>query len=162
MKFNLEQINAIKDLLVEQHQTLAVAESVTSGYLQAAFSAATLASRYFQGGITAYNAGQKCRHLNIEPIHAMKDDCVSEVVARQMAVEVNTIFLSSYGIGITGYATKVPETGVNDLFAHFAIAKEKEIILVKKIGSEEKETWEVQMDYMTQVVQAFYDMLKNK
>lgn len=81
MLYNQHILNAIKEVMVERKKTLSVAESVTAGHLQAAFSAATEASRFFQGGITVYNAGQKCRHLNIEPIYAMKEDCVSENVA---------------------------------------------------------------------------------
>lgn len=65
MLYNIDTLNKIKDFLIEGKQTLAVAESVTSGHLQAAFSAATLASKFFQGGITAYNIGQKSRHLFI-------------------------------------------------------------------------------------------------
>jgi nicotinamide mononucleotide (NMN) deamidase PncC len=34
-----------------------------------------------------------------------------------MATQVNHLFISDYGIAITGYATKMPEKGVNNLFA---------------------------------------------
>lgn len=68
--YNMSAINSIRDYVLENKQTLAVAESVTSGHLQAAISVAENASSFFQGGITAYNLGQKCRHLNIEPLHA--------------------------------------------------------------------------------------------
>ena len=80
MLYDENIINNIKDLLAKEKLTLSVAESVTAGHLQAAFSSATLASDFFQGGITAYNAGQKTKHLNIEPIAALEDDCVTEKV----------------------------------------------------------------------------------
>jgi len=57
----------IKDYMLQHFETLAVAESVTSGHLQAAFSSADQATNFFQGGITAYNVGQKARQLCYKP-----------------------------------------------------------------------------------------------
>src|SRR5947209_1288485 len=122
MLYDEKLINNIKDILDKNKLTLSVAESVTAGHLQAAFSSAVDASKFFQGGITAYNAGQKTRHLDIEPIAGLENDCVTEQVACEMALKVNKLFISDYGIAITGYATKMPEKGLNDLFAFFAIA----------------------------------------
>jgi nicotinamide-nucleotide amidase len=162
MRYNLELINSIKEILVKNQQTLAVAESVTAGHIQAAFSAATDASFFFQGGITAYNAGQKTRHLGVEPIHAMKDDCVSQEVAGQMAITVNDLFLSYYGIAITGYATAVPEKDVMELSAFFSIAAGDKIILSRKIESALTNSIEVQIDYTNQVLESFHNMLSTK
>ncbi len=78
MLYDQDITNNIKDLLSTQKLTLSVAESVTAGHLQAAFSSTVEAAKFFQGGITAYNAGQKTKHLNIEPIAALEDDCVTE------------------------------------------------------------------------------------
>lgn len=68
MIYNEDTINAIKDIIIGKEETIAVAESVTAGHLQTAFSAGIEASKYFQGGITAYNAGQKARHSRVDPI----------------------------------------------------------------------------------------------
>lgn len=162
MLYDQNIINNIKDLLSKEKLTLSVAESVTAGHLQAAFSSATEASKFFQGGITAYNAGQKTKHLNIEPIAALEDDCVTEKVACEMALQVNKMFISHYGIAITGYATKMPEKNINDLFAFFAIAYNKEIVLTKKITSNKENSVDAQIDYTTQVVKEFQSLLKNK
>ena len=123
MLYNYRVIENIKAILIAEKLTLSVAESVTSGHLQAAFSSAKDASKFFQGGITAYNAGQKCRHLNIEPIAALENNCVTEKVACEMAAKVNKLFISDFGISITGYAARMPEQGVNSLFAFFAIVQ---------------------------------------
>jgi len=80
--------------MIENKQTLAVAESETAGCLQTAFSLSEGDTGNFQGGITAYNLGQKCRHLNIEPIHALSCNCVSEMVSQQMAINVSKLFVS--------------------------------------------------------------------
>jgi nicotinamide-nucleotide amidase len=50
-----EYLDYIGDHCLAQGLTIAVAESVTAGYLQVCFSRATGATQFFQGGITAYN-----------------------------------------------------------------------------------------------------------
>ena len=90
--YNTKDISAIRDFMVSHKHTLAVAESVTSGHLQAAFSLANDASAFFQGGITTYNLGQKTRHLQINPIHAATCNCVSQTVSDEMARHATTLF----------------------------------------------------------------------
>ncbi|MGZ3848987.1 MAG: CinA family protein [Flavisolibacter sp.] len=158
MLYDQDVMNHIKDHLVSHQQTLSVAESVTSGHLQAAFSSAVDASLFFQGGITAYNAGQKCRHLNIEPIAGLTNDCVTEQVACEMAINVNKLFISTYGIATTGYASKMPEKGLNGLYAFFAIAEKGKILLCKRISTD-KEGIAAQLDYTLQVLRCFEELI---
>jgi PncC family amidohydrolase len=161
MLYDEKTINRIKDLLTRNQKTLSVAESVTAGHLQAAFSSAIEASLFFQGGITAYNGGQKCRHLNIEPISGLNNDCVTEQVACEMAVNVNRLFISDYGIAITGYASKMPEKGLNALYAYFAVAQKDKILLSQKIKTD-KERVDAQVDYTAQVIKKFEALLKKQ
>ncbi len=114
--FDETVLHQIKDQLIRKNQTIAVAESVTAGLLQLALASAEEAVRFFQGGITAYNLGQKYKHLNVEPVHAELCNCVDRVVAVEMARNVTDLFRSDWGIAITGYATPVPESG-HQLFA---------------------------------------------
>src|SRR3954463_15564978 len=106
--FDKEMLALIGNYLKQKQQTIAIAESVTSGLLQYAFSNVPDATQFFQGGLTAYNVAQKFKHLQVEPIHAMAVNCVSQLVAEQMALQVCRIFGAHWGIGITGYATPVP------------------------------------------------------
>ena len=155
-------IENIRQIMIDQQRTLSVAESVTSGHLQAIFSSAKDASKFFQGGITAYNAGQKCRHLNIDPIYALENDSVSEKIAVEMAKEVNRLFISDFGISITGYAARIPEKNVNDLFAFFSIAYRKDVLLTKKITTDRKNGIDSQLDYTSQVIIEFERLLKEE
>lgn len=159
MLYDENVVNDIKDILTQKRLTVAVAESVTAGHLQAALSSAIEASRFFQGGLTAYNLGQKCRHLQVDPILAEGCDCVDEVVARTMAREACSLFASHYSIAITGYAAKMPEKGLNDLFAWYAIAFNKEVVLCEKISTT-KERVDAQVDYTRQVLQKFLTLLR--
>lgn len=135
MNFAVNDLNDIRDILMSKGQTLAVAESVTAGFLQSAFSMVPQAKDYFQGGITVYNLGQKSKHLDVDPIHALSCDCVSERVAITMALNVNKMFSCDWGIAITGYASPMPEQQQYDLFAYYAIAERDMIITKGKINA---------------------------
>ncbi len=158
--YNIENINALKNELVDRVQTIAVAESVTSGHIQAALSLATNASKFFQGGITTYNIGQKCRHLNVDPIHAQACNCVSAKVAEEMAIHVSKLFISHWGVGITGYATPIPELGIKDLFAFYSIAYKGSIISTQRIITTENDPLKVQVYFANQVIKGLADFVK--
>lgn len=151
-----EQFDHICDLCLAQGLTIAVAESVTAGYLQVYFSRATGATQFFQGGITAYNTGQKVKHLQVEPIHAQSTNAVSPQVAAQMALGVCTLFNSNTGIAVTGYAVPVPEIGILELFAYYAIACKGKIIASRKIIPSAGEPEEVMQEYARQIIQDCY------
>ena len=160
--FNKDLLNEIGEILKKQKQSIAVAESVTSGLLQAAFSNAQDASCFFQGGITAYNVGQKCRHLLVEPLHALECNCVSENVATDMSLHVGKLFTSDYGIGVTGYAAKVPEKNVNSLYAFYAITEKNKIVMCGKMETNVEEGLPTQLFYVDEVLKIFEKYLKTK
>lgn len=113
-------LDLISDILTEDHETVAIAESVTAGQLENAFSLAENAMQFFQGGITTYNLEQKVRHLKVDRELALACNCVSEEVAAQMAKNVAKLFNSDWGIAITGYASPVPEKNIHELFACYS------------------------------------------
>lgn len=159
MIYNENTINDIKDIISGKEETIAVAESVTAGHLQAAFSAGIEASKYFQGGITTYNLGQKVRHLHVDPILCNKVNCVAQKIADTMAIQVSKMFLSDYGIGITGYASIVPECEDEGIFAFFSLSYKQEVVLAERITSPQKRPSDVQVDYCQQVIQKVYQFL---
>ncbi|THU32962.1 CinA family protein [Niastella caeni] len=144
-------IQSIGEMLINRQQSIAVAESVTSGYMQMALSTAVDAAKFYQGGITAYNLGQKSRHLHIEPIHAMACNCVSEQVAHEMALQVCNLFNSHWGLAITGYASRVPESN-NELFAYYAIANAGIIMKSGRIEPPDGESDQVQLYYTKELL----------
>lgn len=157
--FDKKLIDDIGNKLKEKKQSIAVAESVTSGLLQAAFSNAKEASFFFQGGITAYNIGQKSRHLLVEPLHAIEYNCVSEIVSQQMSKQVCNLFLSDYGIGITGYAARLPEKNINELFAYYSITFKNEILKSGKMNADTDEGLDAQLFYCSNVLKILNDLL---
>ena len=88
--------------------TLAAAESMTGGRLQALIVVESGASEYFLGGITAYSLTQKVRHLGVDRQRAAAVDCVSAEVAREMARGACALFGADIGLATTGYAEPLP------------------------------------------------------
>lgn len=153
-------LEQVARFLTGRHETIAVAESVTSGQLQAAFSLAPDSSLFFQGGITAYNIQQKYKHLHIDPAEALKCNCVSEEIAREMATNVGKLFVSDWSIGITGYAAPMPEAGLNELFACYAIAHKGVVVKCGITTADKKEIVEVQQFYVEQILKELHQALK--
>jgi nicotinamide-nucleotide amidase len=153
--YNTKALATMRDHLLKRKESIAVAESVTSGHLQAALSLAENATSFFQGGITTYNLGQKARHLKIEPIHALECNCVSPQIAEAMALGAAEIFSSDWGVGITGYAAPVPEMNIEKLFAFYAFSFRKKIIQTKKISATQKQPYEVQIHYVDMILKDF-------
>jgi len=134
-----------------------VAESVTSGLVQAALSTAPEADTFYQGGITTYNLRQKTRHLQVDTIHALTCNCVSDQVAMEMAENVCLLFNSHWGLGITGYASPVPESD-HKLFAYYCVARGKEIIKSGIIRpTEKKEPFYIQQWYTNRLLELLRD-----
>jgi nicotinamide-nucleotide amidase len=106
--------------LEESGQTIAVAESLTIGHVQALIGSVSGASKVFSGGITAYTLEQKVRHLGVDRSHAQTVNSVSERVAVEMARGVRRLFGASVGLATTGYAEPAPGEQVEAPFAYVA------------------------------------------
>jgi nicotinamide-nucleotide amidase len=113
----------LKDLLLRPPRlTLAVAESLTCGRLQARIGAISGASDFFLGGLTAYTIAQKVRHLGVDRTHAEQVNAVSREVAEQMACGACAFFGSDLALAATGYAEPAPDHGVMQPLAYWALA----------------------------------------
>lgn len=94
----------VGEILREKHQTLAIAESCTGGYLGHLITSIPGSSDYFKGGIICYANEVKIKELAISEKTLLEKGAVSKEVAEQMAENVRKKFSSDYGIGISGIA----------------------------------------------------------
>lgn len=109
-------------MLAEPALTVAAAESLTCGRVQARIGEVSGASNYFLGGITAYTLAQKVKHLGVDRAAAKRVNAVSAAVAEQMARGVCRFFGSDLGVATTGYAEVSPGDKVATPYAWWAIA----------------------------------------
>jgi nicotinamide-nucleotide amidase len=116
-------ITDLKRLMMKKPAlTLAVAESMTCGYVQARVGGISGASNFFLGGLTAYTLEEKARQLGVQRAAARRVNGVSAGVAEQMARGVCGLFRSELGVATTGYAERSPKDNVPDPFAWWALA----------------------------------------
>lgn len=109
-------------MLASPPLTLAVAESVTGGRLQAHVTALSGASTFFVGGLTAYTIAQKVKLLGVDHATAAAADCVSLEVARQMAAGAVRLFNADLALSTTGYAEAYAEQNVTVPHGYYALA----------------------------------------
>ncbi|MDA0268331.1 MAG: competence/damage-inducible protein A [Cyanobacteria bacterium] len=91
-------------LLLERHQTVAVAESCTGGGLGQLLTTAAGSSTYFLGGVVSYSNEVKQNLLGVEADTLEAMGAVSAEVAEEMAMGVRLRLATDWGLSITGIA----------------------------------------------------------
>lgn len=132
MEFPKILLDKISYNLRQRNESISIAESVTSGFLQLAFSQMPNAESFYKGGITAYTLEEKVRHLNLDYDEAKAVNCVSRHISEVMAQNVALLFDTEWSIATTGYATPVEESN-NEIFAYYCIAYRGKIIRSDRI-----------------------------
>lgn len=120
--------------LKKKHQTLAVAESCTGGYLGHRITNVPGSSNYFLHGVLAYNNKAKTDLLGVSPNNIEKFGAVSPQVAKEMAAGIRERAVADYGLSITGIAG--PSGGTKDKpvgLVYTALASEKEVFIKKNL-----------------------------
>lgn len=117
----MSRFSELKELLIKNQLTVAVAESLTCGLVQSKIGEISGASGFLEGGITAYNLEQKVKLLSVDEYHAKSVNCVSQTVANEMATHVSRVFGANIGLGTTGYAEPYPEENVKTPYGFYAI-----------------------------------------
>lgn len=84
--------------------TISTAESCTGGRIASAITARSGASRYFLGGLVAYQNEVKEKMLGVPHEMIETYDVVSREVAEQMVRGACHLFHSDYAMASTGYA----------------------------------------------------------
>ncbi|MEO1889915.1 MAG: CinA family protein [Cycloclasticus sp.] len=90
--------------LLEQGQTLAVAESCTGGWLSKVLTDPAGSSAWFLGGVVSYNNSAKLSCLHVNEASLSEFGAVSEQVAHEMATGAQQVFGSSLAVSISGIA----------------------------------------------------------
>lgn len=155
-----QRLNLISRTLLAKGETLAVAESVTAGLLMSRLSLAKDATQFFQGGITAYNLGQKAKHLSVDPILADKANCVSADISLQMARDVALKFNSHWGLAVTGYAVPVPALKIKTCYAFCSIVNSEAKQYSFRIETNFKEQLKNQTYYVDQILKEFLSQMQ--
>ncbi|WP_294274726.1 CinA family protein [uncultured Chryseobacterium sp.] len=129
MELNHRLLNFINNTLTTEHETVAVAENITSGLLQFSFSQMQNAKDIFKGGFTyTHNS------IHVPEIFHSKDgeseSPSPHSIAERMALSISKIFRSDWGIGVHG---NLISDGLKTIHAHYCLAYRDEIVLSKTL-----------------------------
>jgi nicotinamide-nucleotide amidase len=98
----LEQV--VAQLLIENHATIAAAESCTGGLLAERLTRIPGSSNYFLGGAVCYSNEMKSAWAGVPPELIASKGAVSSEVAIALAEGIRSSVRSTFGVGITGIA----------------------------------------------------------
>lgn len=102
----------VGQLLIDNDKTLAVAESCTGGQLGMTLTSVSGSSKYFLGGLIAYDNEIKIKQLGVDSEILAQQGAVSEPCAAAMALGCRKLFNADYALAITGIAG--PEGGTDE------------------------------------------------
>ncbi len=94
----------LSSLLLNQHETLAVAESCTGGWLAKSITDLSGSSAWFLGGVVSYSNSAKQHVLGVQQQTIETYGAVSQQVAEEMACGVQRVFAANLAVSVTGIA----------------------------------------------------------
>ena len=113
--------------LLEQHKTLAFAESCTGGLASSLVTDVAGSSEYLVGSAVTYTNEAKHKLLEVQEATLTDYGAVSEQTACEMAQGVRKLFGSDFGVGITGNAGPGGSEGKPVGLVYIAVATGREV-----------------------------------
>ena len=113
--------------LLEQHKTLAFAESCTGGLASSLVTDVAGSSEYLIGSAVTYTNETKHKLLEVQEATLTNYGAISEQTACEMAQGVRKLFGSDFGVGITGNAGPGGSEGKPVGLVYIAVATGKEV-----------------------------------
>ena len=113
--------------LLEQHKTLAFAESCTGGLASSLVTDVAGSSEYLVGSAVTYTNEAKHKLLEVQEATLTNYGAVSKQTACEMAQGVRKLFGSDFGVGITGNAGPGGSEGKPVGLVYIAVATGKEV-----------------------------------
>ena len=113
--------------LLEQHKTLAFAESCTGGLASSLVTDVAGSSEYLIGSAVTYTNKAKHNLLEVQESTLINYGAVSQQTACEMAQGVRKLFGSDFGVGITGNAGPGGSEGKPVGLVYIAVATGEEV-----------------------------------
>ncbi len=130
----------VGQLLLQEHQTLALAESCTGGLISHRVTRIAGSSAYYYGGATTYSNEAKVKFLGVNSATLEKFGAVSRETALQMSHGIREKTGASIGLSVTGIAGPTgasPEKPVGTVWISISREKSHEALHLRFFGDRE-------------------------
>ena len=104
MEAPVHRLKTIHERFISSGESLCVAESCTGGLLSFWLTHLPDSSKYFKGGLVAYQTEVKIERLGLDAEKIKKEGLAAEYCALSMAQGVKNIFKADWAVSITGIA----------------------------------------------------------
>ena len=154
-------VDTLASLLLSAKKNLAVGESCTGGLISKRITDRPGSSRYFRGGIIAYDVETKSGVLGIEKQIIATRGVVSQEVASLLAERSARLMNADFGIGITGVAG--PGVGSSDVpvgTVCYAVFGDGRVLTFQKVFGGNRQA--VRTRAAQVALFSFFQMLTNK
>ena len=125
-------IKQLQELCLLHDISIAVAESCTAGYISSDISSISGSSKYFKGGIIAYQNEIKIKILGVSEKLITEKTEVSAEVAEKMAYNTLSYFNVDFSIATSGYAGPGGGSTINPVGTVFIAVANQSNTIVKR------------------------------
>ena len=141
-----KNLNELIALLKKRGQTIAVAESLTGGYVSYLFTKIPGSSKVFKLGTVVYSLEAKHKLFKLPLKKLNSTQGVSEEIAKILAKEIKTRLNTDFGASIVGFAGPKAEKDMKGI-AFMGLAKKKIILSQRKKFQGNRDTIRKQASY---------------
>ena len=160
MEFNRELLTEISENFMSCNEEVSIAESVTGGLLQAAFSEMNNSKLFYKGGITVNTPDKIVKLLKVDIAEIKNCNCVSSFVADTMGQYAFKLFNSEWSIATSGYCT--PERySAYEIYAYYSILYKGTVVFSDTLKFDKRtDSLQIKLYYTEQILQKFLGQLK--
>lgn len=160
MQFNKALLEEISENFMNCNETISIAESVTAGLLQLAFSEMNNSKLFYKGGITVHTPDKMVRLLNIDTAEIRDSNGVSGMAVDKMGCHASRIFDSEWCIATSGYCRPERQSAY-EIYAYYSISYKGTAVFSDKLEFDsKKDSMLIKSYYTEKILQKFLGQLK--
>ena len=125
-------IKQLQELCLLHDISIAVAESCTTGRIASSITSVPGSSKYFKGGVIAYQNEIKIKILGVSEELITEKTEVSAEVTKKMALNTLSYFDVDFSIGTSGYAGPIGGSTINPVGTVFIAVANQSNTIVKR------------------------------
>lgn len=160
MEFNQKLLDAISENLMNGNETISIAESVTGGLIQVAFSEMRNSKLFYKGGITMNTPEKVVKLLKVDVAEIKSCNSVYTFVAETMGRNACKFFESKWCIAVSGYC--IPERdSAYEIFAYYSIFYNNHVVFSEKLEAfSSSDSLQIKLYYTEEILGKFLGQLQ--